>query len=297
MTGSVVDPELFDASFLAQLDRLALATKRALAGDLQGERRSPRRGASVEFADFKAYVPGDDFRQIDWNLYARLDRFFLKLFMAEEELTIHFLLDTSRSMDWGQPNKLRYAKRVTGAVGYIALSNLDRVTLTAFGQSGVIEMPLQRTKQGAVPLFRFLQGLQPGSQTDFAEVGRRYARTARNPGPLLLCTDLLDAEWQAGLQALLRRRFEITLLHLLAPEEIEPSIDGDLRLMDAEGGLPVDLTADPDLLTRYYTSLTNWRDEISTFCSSRSIAYVPVTTSLPIETLLLHLMRQRGILH
>ncbi len=296
MIGPRSEPELFDASFLAQIDRLALVPKRALAGDLQGERRSPRRGASVEFADFKAYVPGDDFRQIDWNLYARLDRFFLKVFVAEEELTIHFLLDTSRSMDWGQPNKLRYAKRLTGALGYIALSNLDRVTLTAFGQNGVIEMPPQRTKRGAFPLFQFLQGLQSGSQTDFAGVSRRYARTARNPGPLLLCTDLLDAEWQTGLQALLSRRFEITLLHLLAPEEIEPSIDGDLRLIDAEGGVPVDLTADLELLTRYHANLTTWRDEIRTFCSGRSIAYVPVTTSLPIETLLLHLLRQRGIL-
>ena len=100
---------LFEPQFLKQLDRLALLTRRNIAGQMQGERRSPRRGSSVEYADFKPYTPGDDFRQIDWNLYARLEKFFLKLFVAEEEITLHLLIDTSASMDWGEPNKLRYA--------------------------------------------------------------------------------------------------------------------------------------------------------------------------------------------
>ena len=102
---------LFDSTFLRKLDRLALLTRRAMAGDMQGERRSPRRGSSVEFADFRPYTSGDDFRQIDWNMYARMERFFLKLFVAEEELTIHLLVDNSASMDWGEPNKLLYARR------------------------------------------------------------------------------------------------------------------------------------------------------------------------------------------
>src|SRR5689334_23905240 len=120
MTTSTTQP-LFDSSFLRKLDRLSLQTRRAMAGDMQGERRSPRRGTSVEFADFRPYTPGDDIRQIDWNLYARMERFFLKLFVAEEELTIHILIDNTASMDWGNPNKLLYAKRTSGAFGYIAL--------------------------------------------------------------------------------------------------------------------------------------------------------------------------------
>lgn len=287
---------LFDAAFLAQLDRLAIITKRAIAGDIQGERRSPRRGSSIEFADFRAYSPGDDFRQIDWNLYARLDKFFLKLFVAQEELTVHLLLDSSRSMDWGDPNKLQYAKRVIGGLGYVALANLDRITLNAFGQDGLLEMPPQRSKRGAVSLFQFLQKLAPGSKTDFAGICRRYARTARNPGPLLLCSDLLDAGWRDGLQTLLSRRFDITLVHLLAPQEVEPDLEGDLRLVDSETGSPVDLTADLDLLDRYRRSLVAWRDEVGEYCSDHGIAYVPLITSVPVEELLLHLLRQRGIL-
>jgi uncharacterized protein (DUF58 family) len=286
---------LFDAAFLVKLDRLALITKRAMAGELQGERRSPKRGASVEFADFKPYVAGDDFRQIDWNLYARMERFFLKLFVAEEELTVHLLVDSSRSMDYGDPNKLLYAKRAAGAMGYIALSNLDRVTLTAFGQGRETTMPAQRSKRGVWPLFSFLSELKGGTGAEFAAVCKRYAQTARQPGPLLLCSDLMDEQWQTGLQSLLSRRFEITILHTLAPQELNPQIEGDLRLLDSENGAHVDLTADLDLLQRYNRSLEAWRDEISEFCSARGIAYVPIDTSYPIEDLLLFLLRQRGI--
>lgn len=295
MTTTPQSARLFDAAFLAKLDRLALITKRAVAGEMQGERRSPKRGASVEFADFKQYVAGDDFRQIDWNLYARLERFYLKLFVAEEELTVHLLVDTSRSMDWGDPNKLLYAKRAAGAMGYIALSNLDRIALTAFGQARDTRLPPQRSRRGVVPLFNFLTELQPGAATQFAATCKRYAQTITNAGPLLLCTDLMDEDWQAGLQALLSRRFEITLLHMLAPQELNPQFEGDLRLLDSEGGAPVDLTADLDLIRRYQRSLESWRTEIGEYCAARGISYIPIETSYPIEDLLLNLLRRRGI--
>ncbi|WP_029214947.1 DUF58 domain-containing protein [Kallotenue papyrolyticum] len=287
---------LFEPEFLAKLDRLALIARRAVAGELQGERRSPRRGASVEFADFKPYVAGDDFRQIDWNLYARLERFFLKLFVAEEELTIHLLVDTSRSMDYGEPNKLWYAKRAAGALGYIALANLDRVTLAAFGQERELKLPPQRSRRGVWPLFAFLSDLQPGAATHFAAFCQRYAQTARQAGPLLLCSDLLDEQWQDGLRALLSRRFEITLLHILAPQELDPQIEGDVRLIDAEGGPPVDLTADLDLLQRYRRNLEAWRDEIAAYCATRDIGYVPIATTDALEELLFDLLRRRGLL-
>jgi uncharacterized protein (DUF58 family) len=132
---------LFDSAFLRKLDRLSLQTRRAMAGDMQGERRSPRRGSSVEFADFRPYVAGDDIRQIDWNMYARTERFFLKLMVAEEELTIHLLVDNTASMDWGEPNKLTYARRAAGAFGYIALSSLDRVTVTALAAGAARQLP------------------------------------------------------------------------------------------------------------------------------------------------------------
>jgi uncharacterized protein (DUF58 family) len=287
---------LFDAAFIRKLDRMALLTKRAMAGDMQGERRSPRRGSSVEFSDFRPYTTGDDIRQIDWNMYARMERFFLKLYVAEEELTIHLLVDNTASMDWGQPNKLLYAKRAAGAFGYIALSSLDRVTVTAFGDGGVRQLPGVRGKRGALPLFDFLQKLPTGRSGNLVESCRRYARTARNTGPLLFCSDLMDPNWEEALRVLTSRAFEITMLHTLSPQELRPELDGDFRLVDAEGGEPIEITADLDALRRYEENLQSWRNDIESFCNGRGITYLFVDTSTPIEDFILSTLRRRGVL-
>lgn len=289
------DP-LFESAFLRKLDNLALFLRQALSGDIQGERRSPRRGSSVEFSDFRPYTTGDDIRQIDWNLYARMERFFLKLFVAEEELTIHLLLDTSASMDWGDPNKLHYARRLLGAFGYIALSSLDRVTVTAVSAVQSQQLPSVRGKRGALPLFDFLQNLTPGTSGNLAAACQRYIQTSRVPGPLVLCSDLLDSGWQHALQILSAYRFEITLLHILAPQEINPQLDGDFRLIDNEGGRAIEITADLDLLQRYQQNLVGWRNQIETFCNGRGIAYLFVDTSVPFEEFVLSHMRKRGVL-
>lgn len=290
---------LFDSAFLRKLDRLSLLTRRAMLGDMQGERRSPRRGASVEFADFRPYTVGDDIRQIDWNLYARMEKFFLKLFVAEEELTIHLLIDNSRSMDWGDPNKLDYARRMAGAFGYIALSSLDRVTVSAFGAGdgrATAQLPGVRGKRGSFPLFSFLQQLPVGGSSNLAAACQRYAQTARVPGPLLLCSDLMDEGWRDALKTLASRPFEITMMHILAPQELEPQLDGDFRLLDSESGAAVEITADDDLLRRYQENLTTWRGEVEAFCTSRGIAYFAADTSIPVEDFVLAQLRQRGVL-
>ena len=295
MTTSTQQP-LFDSAFLRKLDRLALLTRRAMAGDMQGERRSPRRGSSVEFADYRSYVAGDDIRQIDWNLYARMDRFFLKLMVAEEELTIHLLVDNTASMDWGEPNKWLYARRAAGAFGYIALSSLDRVTVTALAAGRAQQLPSVRGKRGALPLFDFLQKLPAGTSGNLLATARRYIQTARNVGPLLLCSDLMDPNWQEALRTLTSRPFEITILHVLAPQELRPDIDGDFRLLDAEGGAPIEVTADLDVLRQYDQNLQSWRAEIESFCTGRGINYIFADTSVPVEDFVLSNLRQRGVL-
>jgi uncharacterized protein (DUF58 family) len=287
---------LFDSSFIRKLDRLALLTRRAMVGEMQGERRSPRRGSSVEFADFRPYTVGDDIRRIDWNLYARMERVFLKLFVAEEELTIHLLVDNTASMNWGDPNKFLYARRAAGAFGYIALSSLDRVTVTAFADGAGRQLPGVRGKRGALPLFDFLQKLPVGKGASLLSICRRYIQTARNAGPLLLCSDLMDSSWQDALRALSSRPFEITLLHTLAPQEVQPALDGDFRLIDAEGGEPVEITADLETLRRYEESFSAWRAEIESFCNGRGITYIFVNTAVPVEEFVLSNLRRRGVL-
>ena len=274
---------------LARLERLTLMSRRALAGQIQGERRSPKRGQSIEFADFRAYTRGDDFRRIDWNAYARLERLFLKLFVEEEDLTVHLLVDTSRSMDWGEPNKLRYARQAAAALGYIALHGLDRVTVTAFApqqDAPAPALPALRGKANAPTLFAFLQHLPVSERTDLGPRLQRYALQAIHPGPLLLFSDLLDPTWQQGIHALSARGFEVTVLHLLAPQEYEPALRGDLNLRDIESGQHLELSLDAVTIRRYRQTLETWQREIAAFCQTRRALYLPVRSDLPLESLL-----------
>lgn len=300
---------LFDETFLHKLERLALISRRAAAGQLQGERRSTKRGYSVEFADFRPYVPGDDFRRIDWNAYARLERFFIKLFVEEEDLTVHFLIDTSRSMDWGQPNKLEYARRAVGAIAYVALVGLDRVAV-ATRNTETIESrgylaPL-RGKRNAMALFSFLQSIsatnQAGNGKGAAAWLNAYAAGANRPGPALLVSDLMDEGWRQGLNNLASRGFEVSVLHILSPDEVdpehfaEPPLSGDFKLIDSETNSAVEITADFDMLEHYRQNMSNWRETWRRFCGARNIHYVSVETSIPLEELLFTWLRQQGIL-
>jgi uncharacterized protein (DUF58 family) len=319
---------LFDEAFLRKLERLALLSRRAMAGQLQGERRSPKRGQSVEFSDFRPYVPGDDFRRIDWNAYARLERFYIKLFVEEQDLTVHLLVDASRSMDWGEPNKLWYAARAAGALGYVALAGLDRVTVTALGDvqngNGTYWGP-RRGKRQAMSLFAFLQAVPrptagpdspPRSTRSDERRGirhhpnalsthlRTYAARAPSSGPLILFSDLMDDGWADGLSDLARGGFEVTVLHVLSPDETNPEVSAwlaaapssDFKLLDSETGHEVEITADFEMLQRYRQGLADWRAELRRFCGARGMYYVPVETSIPFEELLFALLRQRGVL-
>jgi uncharacterized protein (DUF58 family) len=301
---------MFDEAFLRRLERLAILSRRAVAGQLQGERRSSKRGQSVEFADFRPYSAGDDFRRIDWNAYARLERFFIKLFVEEEDLTVHLLIDTSRSMDWGEPNKLNYALRAAGALGYVALVGLDRVTVTALGggqsngHGGALYFSPHRGKGQALALFSFLQQLGASGRASLAPRLASYAAGAPQPGPLLLFSDLLDARWPDGLNALAARGFEVSVLHLLAPDEANPGLSswldaaptGDFKLRDVETDAEVEITADYELLERYRRGLADWQEELRRFCGARGMAYVPFETSLPLDDLLFAWLRRRGVL-
>jgi uncharacterized protein (DUF58 family) len=287
--------KLFDERFLRQIDQLVLVSKRARAGQIQGERRSPKRGQSVEFADYRMYSRGDDFRMIDWNVYARLETLFLKLFVEEEDLTIHLLVDTSRSMDWGTPNKLLVGKQLAGALGYIALAGLDRVTVAPFGGEGA-PYPPRRGKHQAFSLFEYLLDLQAGGSATLGTALKRYAQGAKNVGPLLLISDLFDTTWQEGLRALLARRFDVTVLHILAPEELNPTLAGDLRLKDVERGAELELTVDAAMLQRYAANLQTWQAELRQWCGARGIGYAAVDSSLPVEDVVLNLLRRQGII-
>jgi len=292
---------LFTEDFLQRLERLSLAARKSVAGQTQGERRSPRRGQSVEFADFRPYTSGDDLRRIDWNAYARLEKFFIKLFVEEEDLTVHFILDASRSMRWGEPQKLDYALRTAGALGYIALCGLDRITALAVGAGRDGRFPPHRGKRQALAFFEYLQRLPEADGAsneapDPARSLRAYAASVKTPGPLLVLSDLMDDGWLEGLRDLSTRGFEISLVHILAPDEADPALEGDLKLLDVEGGPAVEVTADYDLLARYRRNLEEWQAGVKDFSQRRGMHYIPLVTTLPLDKLLFAWMRQRGLL-
>ncbi len=326
--------QLFDADFMRKLERLSLISRKLKAGQLKGERRSPRRGQSVEFADYRTYTHGDDLRRVDWNAYARMERLFIKLYQEEEDLTVHILLDASKSMDWGDPNavtltapvapvdkgtatntsgpvvkqaegidtrgqnKLVYSKRVAAALGYISLSNLDRLSVTAFSKAGLQRFSAVRGKGHAVSLLRFVAGVRAEGETDLDLLLRQYASQAKYPGLLFVLSDcLVEGGGIEGLKALQAAGHEVHLLHILAPAEVNPELAllGDLRLRDIETGATQEVSIESGILDLYREKFREWQGGIEGFCRRRGINYLQVTTDMPFEDMVLQYMRQRGV--
>ncbi len=292
-------PPIPEPGFLAQLDRLAIVSRRMRAGRIQAERRSTKRGGGIEFADFRTYAPGDDFRQIDWNAFARLERLLLKLFVAEEDLTIHILLDASQSMAFGEPQKWHFALRLAAALGYVGLVGMDRLIGAALGEPSGGRNRISRPYRGkrqALAWFDWLNSLEPGGALNPATAIRDYVAHVRTPGPALLLSDLMGAEWEAGLRMLAAHRYEVTVLHILAPQEIAPGLEGDLRLVDSENEATVEITADYDLLRRYQARVAAWQDHLRGVCTALGARYVFIETTLSLEELIMAYLRKYDVI-
>jgi uncharacterized protein (DUF58 family) len=288
-------PQLFDEAFLRRLEQLELASRRLTAGRMKGERRSVRRGQSVEFADYRNYSAGDDLRQLDWNVYARLERLFVKLFVEEEDVTVHLLVDASRSMDFGDPNKLDFARRAAGALGYMGLASMDRVSVAFLGDGHATPLRPMRGKRRAFELFEFLSSPRPERHTGLTAAAREYAGRLRGLGPLVLISDLMDPGYLDALRDLAGTRCQLSVLHVLAPEELDPVVPPDARLVDRETDAGIEVTGDDDLVERYRTRLTEWQAEIAQFVGRRGGAYVAVSSDLDIADLLFDVLRRRRV--
>jgi len=278
----------FTPEFLAQLERLTLASRRIFRGRVKGERKSPRRGHSVEFCDYRAYGVGDDLRYVDWNAYARLDRLHVKLFVDEEDLCLHLLVDASASMDFGRPTKLDYATRLAAALGFVGLVGLERVGVGMLRERVAEGWPPARGRNQFPVLLDFLTGVRPAGATRLNEALASYAMRSRESGLAVIISDLLDpAGYEAGLRALMERRFDIHLIHLLAPEEIAPELAGDFRLTDAETGEVRELSVDREALRDYRERLHGFLERAEGFCRAQEIGYHRVITDTPVEAFVL----------
>jgi len=297
MTTPKATPPLLTPELLAQLERMELVSRKVFRGRMKGERRSPRKGQSVEFADFRSYVAGDDLRFIDWNMYARLEKLFLKLFLEEEDLHFYALLDTSASMDFGDPTKLHYARQLAAALGFIGLCRADRVRIETLDQSLHQHAPVYRGRHNLGRMLGQLEALQPGAPLPLAQGVRNFCLRNSGKGILVLITDLMDKSgYETAFRLLVAQQLDVYVLHLLSPEELEPPIQGDLKLVDCEDRDMAEISVSRPLLERYQRTLAAFVQGARDFCTRRGIAYQLVDTRLPVEQLVRSYLRRRGLI-
>jgi len=299
-------PLLFDSTFLAKLEQLYLLSKKLFRGEHRAERKSRQTGSSLEFADYRNYSLGDDLRTIDWNIYGRLDRLFVKLFEQEQDLHIYFLIDASASMRW-QPSssssssssKLDQARRIAASLAYIGLANLDRVNVLWFADLLLGDLGLTRGKSQFHKVLEFLERVPSsnGSATGLLPTARAFAQRMKRRGLVFLISDLFDpAGYEEALGLLRYSNFEVHVIQTLDPAELRPRDTGDLRLVETETGEIFEVTANDTLLRKYEREIDAFIEGVEKFCLRRGVGYAQATTAVPFEDLVLRVLRDGMIL-
>lgn len=293
-----IEKDLFDSEFLQKLEYLKLVARRVHRGQIRGEHTTIKRGVSLEFSDHRNYQAGDDFRYIDWNVFSRLDRLFVKIFTAEEDLTVHILLDNSFSMNMGDPPKIDYAKKVGAALGYVGIVNLDRVGVVAFGDELRDSLPPQRSRNHLFSLLNYFKKIECSGATDFNRSLRDYALKSKRTGLAIVISDLFDeGGFEEGLKALAYSGFDVVMVQLVDESEIEPREEGVLKLVDIETGSAKRVTLDKEMLEVYRGKINEYFWRIEKFCLDHQIEYLRASTIIPFEDLILKYLRQGNYLH
>ena len=273
MSGAPRRP-LLEPAFLRRLAKLRVLARRRFAGANAGARRSTRRGSSAELADHRPYYAGDDVRRIDWNAYARLEELVLRLFVAEEDLSLHLLVDTSASLGVGTPSKLDAALRIAAALGYVGLTGSDRVAVWPF--AGTVAAPLSpsRGKKRVAPMLRYLEGLEASGHTDLSRSVEQLLARRPRPGLVAVISDFLDpAGFTRPLDRLISARHEPVLFHVMSPEEMSPPEGEDLLLVDAETGAEVSVSLDGPARAAYRARLAAFLGELEGYAKKRGLHY------------------------
>lgn len=305
---------LLDPLFLRKLELLRIQGRKAFPGTMRGERRSTRRGASVEFADFRKYEAGDDFRHVDWSIYARIERLMLRQFVEEEDVRIDILLDQSRSMHFGSPmTKFDFACRAAAALAFLAVSSLDQVGMATFDTAIRLQKRASRGRGHLMAVLNFLEALtaddKPSMKNDSVQepekrvedgkthlnqrtslsgVLRNYQKTTVRPGILFVISDFLDEDdFRTEAKLLAQRKFDVNFIQVLADEEVNPEVAGDLLMVDAESGDEREITANERAVTAYKKILAQYTSSLESFCKSNGLGYAFLQASASFEDLLL----------
>jgi uncharacterized protein (DUF58 family) len=296
--GSSPHAALFDAAFMAKLEQLELIARKVFASSTRGDRRSRRLGGGLEFADHRRYSPGDDFRNIDWNVYARLGKLLIRLFEEEEDLHVYVLVDTSGSMSAADGAKLVLARRLAAALCWLTVAGLDRVDVGGFGASFDAQLTPARGRGQAFRCFARLAALAPSGVTSLGDAMTTFANRHRHRGLVFVLSDLFAADgWQRGLDVLRHHRFEPVVVHLTDPRDHSPDMAaGDVTLVDSETGERRDITLTPRLLARLKDTWTAFHADVMAGCKARAIPYVEARVGEDFDAIILGMMRQGGIL-
>lgn len=293
---AAVEGELFDEEFQRKLEYLAVASRRLFAGRLRAERRTRISGSGVEFADHRPYASGDDLRALDWSVYGRTERLLVKRYEEEEDLTIAIVLDVSASMGFGGRARFDHARKLAAAMAYVALSNLDRVTMLAVSTKVERRMAPARGRGQIFKVFEFLRALRPGGATALAEAGRTLGAELKRRGVAIVVSDLYDpAGFERGINALRYQKFEPMVIHVTDARDADPGARGDVLLVDAESGEGREVTLTPALVGRFREAHAQWRREVEGFCQARRVAYATADVEGALEEQVLNLFRRSGL--
>lgn len=289
--------DLLDPQFMSRLDALDVLSRKILQGKLQGERRSKRRGQSVEFADHRPYVVGDDLRFVDWNIYGRLERLFLKLFLEEQDLTVHIVVDGSASMSLGEPSKELFIKKLAAALGYVSLVNNNRVTMSFFADGIKGQLANMRGRNYLHQMAEFLLTTESDGSSDFDSAARQLAMGRIGTGVMIVLSDFLFKQgYDSGLRRLIGRQYDLYVIQTLSAQELSPDFAGDLKLIDIEDADAAEITVSAALSKYYKRNLTAYCNELKDFCTRRGVVYVLANSADSVESLVLNYLRRIRLL-
>ncbi len=290
-----MDQKVLETGDYELINQLSLAAKIRIAGLITGEQRSPIQGGGIEFADYREYQPGDDIRQIDWSVFLRLQRLLIKLCAEEKELTLMALIDTSRSMRYGSPDKLWLAGRLAAILAGIALRDGNRAGVLSMGsQLNELVRP-ERSRASLAKIVNVISRIEPDEEVNPEECIRQFATRYSRRCMAVLISDLLFPEWPRILNGLASSGCESYVIQLLAPEEIEPPHLGEVTLVDLENLSEVPLHINQSVAKRYRTELAGFIQEVRQNCHRKRLGHTMVTTDMPLPKLLHTQLRKEGL--
>ena len=293
----IEEEDLFDEEFQRRLEYLEMVSKRVFTGAMKAERKTRKTGAGIEFADHREYAPGDDFRYLDFHAYQRFDKLLLRLFEEEEDLSIYFIVDNSWSMSFGGGRKLRYAKQLCAALAYVALANLDRVSVVAVNDEINSRMEPTRNKRRIFRVFQFLSRLEGDGATDLGTAMKAFAAQNKRRGLAVVLSDLYDPSgFQQGINVLRYNKFEPFVLHIVDPADAKPELKGDLRIYDCETGEEREVTVTKKVLEKFEEEWVKYQRRVQRFCVSRQAIYFEADITVPFDELILRVFRKGGFL-